>query len=109
MGQFLDPIKVRGDFDLDQLTTRCDTIQHLVPCKLIRITKKTDEPTGKFNAALFEEVDIGNTPPPPVLIEITNAEKIPSVIADQMGKNRKMIFDSTIFISNVESRVLGFR
>jgi len=109
MGQFLDPIKVRGDFDLDDITSRCDTIQHLVPCKLIRITKKTDEPTGKFNAALFEEVAIGSTPPPPKLIKITNLEKIPSIIAEQMQAERKMIFDSIIFVSNVETRVLGFR
>ena len=109
MGQFLDPIKVRGDFDLDDLTNRCDTIQHLVPCKLVRITKKTDEPTGKFNAALFEEVEIGNTPPRPKLVEVTTPEKIPSIIAEQMAANRKMIFDSTIFVSNVETRVLGFR
>lgn len=109
MGQFLDPIKMRGDFDLDDLTNRCDTIQHLVPCKLIRITKKTDEPSGKFNAGLFEEVDIGTTTSRPKLIEITNPEKIPSIIAEQMAQNRKMIFDSTIYVLNAETRVLGFR
>lgn len=109
MGQFLDPIKVRGDFDLEDLANKCGTVQNLVPCKLVRITKKTDEPTGKFNAALFEEVPVGNTPPKPFFIEIDDPTKIPSIIAEQMTQNRKMIFDSTIFVQNVETRVIGFR
>lgn len=109
MGQFLEPIKVRGDFDLEDLENRCGAIQNLVPCKLIRVTKKTDETTGKFNAALFEEVELGKTPPKPKFIEVKNPEKIPSIIAEQMTQNRKMIFDSTIFVQNIEMRVLGFR
>lgn len=109
MGQFLEPIKIRGDYDLEDLTNRCGTIQNLVPCKLIRVTKKNDEGTAKSNAALFEEVDIGSTPPPPTFVKIENPERIPSIIAEQMGENRKMIFDTTIYVQNVETRVLGFR
>jgi hypothetical protein len=109
MGQFLEPIKVRGDFDLEDLENRCGTIQNMVPCKLIRVTKKTDDSAGKFNAALFEEVEVGSTPPKPAIIKIENPEKIPSIIAEQMAASKKMIFDSTIYVQNVEERVLGFR
>lgn len=109
MGQFLEPLRIRGDFDLEDLENKCGTVQNLVPCKLIRVTKKTDEPTGKFNAALFEGVEIGSTPPKPKLIEIENPEQIPSIIAEQMQHNRKMIFDSIIYVKEVEKRVLGFR
>jgi hypothetical protein len=109
MGQFLDPIKAKGSFDLQDLMNRCETIQNLVPCKLIRITKKVDEANGKFNALLFEEVDIGKTVPAPELIEIVDPTKIPSIIAEQMQANRKAIFDSAIYVQDVETRVIGFR
>ncbi len=79
----------------------------MVPCKLIRLTKKTDEPG--FNAGLFEEVDIGSTPDKPRLIEIDDPQIIPGIIAEQMLAGRKLIFDSTIFVLTADRRVLGFR
>jgi hypothetical protein len=109
MGQFLEPFRIKGSFDLEDLQNRCGTIQNLVPCKLIRITKKTDEPTGNFNAGLFEAVDIGASTPVPTLIAVNDPTQIPSIMAEQMQAGRKMIFDSTIFVSNAEARVLGFR
>jgi hypothetical protein len=109
MGQFLEPIRIKGSYDLEDLQNRCGTIQNLVPCKLLRITKKTDEPSGKFNAGLFETVDIGAATPLPEFVEVDDPTHIPSIVAAQMQAGRKMIFDSTIYVSNVETRVLGFR
>ena len=109
MEQFMAPIEVKGTFDLEDLENKCGTIQNMVPCKLIRITKKTDLTAGKFNALLFEKVAIGSTPPEPKLIAITIPTDIPSIIAAQMQEDRKMVFDSIIFVQNVEIRVLGFR
>ncbi len=109
MGQFLEPIRIKGSFDLEDLQNRCGTIQNLVPCKLLRVTKKTDEPGGNFNAGLFETVDIGVTTPLPQFAEVDDPTNIPSIMAEQMQAGRKMIFDTTIYVSNVETRVLGFR
>ena len=108
MDQIL-PRRIRGDFDLEMLEDRCGTIQNMSSCKLVRITKKTDEPEGKFNLALFETVPLDAIAPKPIFISIEDATKIPSIIADQIAQNRKFIFDSLIYVSNNEKRVLGFR
>ena len=107
MSQFIGPIRIRGDYDIEGLENRCGTIQNMVPCKLVRLTKKTDEPG--FNAGLFEEVAIGSTPDKPKFIEVDDPQSIPGVIAEQMLAGRKLIFDSTIFVLTAERRVLGFR
>lgn len=109
MPQFMEPVRVQGIYDLEDLENRCGTLQNMVPCKLVRITIKTDEPGSNFNAALFEVVNVGDTPPKPKLLSVHNPEQIPGLIADQMQHGRKLIFDSIIFVNNVKSRVLGFR
>jgi hypothetical protein len=109
MGQFMDPIRMKGTYDLEDTENKCETIQNLVPCKLVRLTKKLDDATGNFNAAVFEEIEVGTTAPRPKLIPIDDPTDIPSKIAEQMAEGRKLIFDSTMFVENIERRVLGFR
>ncbi len=109
MAQFMDPIRMKGTYDLDDTEDKCETIQNLVPCKLVRITKKLDDTTGNFNAGVFEEILVGTIVPRPKLIAIDDPTGIPSIIAEQMSEGRKLIFDSVIFVENIEKRVLGFR
>ena len=101
--------RIRGDFDLGMLTDRCGTIQNLASCKLVSIRKKTDEPDGNFNLAVFETVSRDVIVPKPFLIEVEDPAQIPSIMADQMTQDRKILFDSLIFVSDSETRVLGFR
>jgi hypothetical protein len=101
--------RIRGDFDLEMLADRCGTIQNMSSCKLVRVSKKTDEPEGKFNLALFEKVPLTQVAPMPTLIEVTNPDAIPEIVAEQSAQGRKVLFDSTIFVENKDVRAMGFR
>ena len=109
MPQFIER-KVRGDLDLEDLQNFCITVQNMSICKLIRISKKSDEPPGqKFNLAIFEEVGVNDVVADPVLVALRNDADLAEIIANHLANGKKFVFDAVIFVESKESRVLGFR
>src|SRR5829696_2876748 len=108
MAQILER-RIKGDLGLDELTEVCGIIQNISVCKLIRISRKTDEPEGKFNLALFEKVNLSDIVPKPLLIEVNDGSEVAEIVAEQVASGKKFVFDSTIFVGDKNARVLGFR
>jgi predicted transcriptional regulator len=98
-----------GSMTLEELTEACGTVQNLSGCKLKSISKKTDEPKGKFNLALFKRVGLDDENiPKPVLIKAGTDEDNKKAIEAQEESGKKLIFKANIFVENAETDILGF-
>jgi hypothetical protein len=98
-----------GDLTLEEAASFCGTLQNMLTCKLIRISKKTDESNGKVNIYVFERVTRATIPAEPTLEKVDKPEEVTAVIAKRLAEGKRVIFDSTIFIENKDARILCFR
>ena len=101
--------RIKGSMSLEALAEVCGIVENMSVCKLIRITKKTDEPEGKFNLALFEKVALSDEIPKPEIVEAEDPQKVPEIIAEHLSEGKDFIYDATIYANDADVRSLGFR
>lgn len=103
--------KISGSLTLDQIRLTCGTTENLEFCKLTRLKKLPAGDDGKnWNLAQFEDVDPADpTPPDLVLVAVPPGGNAATIIADQLAKGKKSIFDEHIFVEDKDTEVLGFR
>lgn len=97
--------KIDGSKSLDEQKLAINFAEHAGPYRLVNFVKD-NKPT---NIATFEDVPLGESIPDLIIIEVQQGENISQIVSTQLAVGKNLVFDSKIYISGNESRVVCFR
>jgi hypothetical protein len=98
---------IDGKFSLDELKATITSHEQLGFVKLTDIQKGSANPP--VNVATFVDDPSPAGPLPLVLLQLGPNDVASTIIAGQTAQGRSVVFNSSIFVSSTDSKVIGFR